>query len=211
MICISIADIEQIGDALALEADLLELRLDLIRKEPSLLMSLAGENTGIIATCRPGTYPDKERMRMMKEMVDLGARYLDIEVDADEDYRTELMKYARDSGAEIVLSWHDFSETPAVEELKGILQNCYELGADVAKIACMVNKAGDAGNLLSLYELPGRKVILGMGEKGRDTRVQAVLKGAEFTFVASEEKYATAPGQMTYKEFQSLLKKIKAS
>ena len=47
---------------------------------------------------------------------------------------------------------------------------CYEKGADIAKIATRVNASEDIRNLMSLYDLPGKKVILGMGDLGRITR-----------------------------------------
>lgn len=211
MICYSIAHISQIEKINALKPDMIELRLDLIREDSSLIMEGIENAAKIIATCRPGWISDSERLVLLKEFIDKGVTYIDIEIDADLQYRNELIEYARSKQTEVIVSWHDFEQTASRIELEKILSGCYEMGADIAKIACMVNTEEDNARLLALYCIEGRKVILGMGELGKITRLAALKLGAEFTFVSSDAQHATAPGQLTMSEFATLNKILQSS
>jgi 3-dehydroquinate dehydratase-1 len=88
---------------------------------------------------------------------------------------------------------------------------CYEKGGEIAKIATQVNAPYDIRNLLSLYDLPGKKVILGMGPLGRITRLMGPYLGAEFTFASAGEGGGTAPGQLTVKQLNDIYKVINES
>jgi 3-dehydroquinate dehydratase type I len=81
----------------------------------------------------------------------------------------------------------------------------------VAKIATQVNNMQEIMDLLSLYELPGRKVVLGMGSQGRITRVIGPYLGGEFTFASPEPGNETAPGQLCMAELKAIFKAINAS
>ena len=81
----------------------------------------------------------------------------------------------------------------------------------LAKIATMVTRRDDLVNLLSLHRKPGRKVILGMGELGRFSRVAGPYLGSEFTFAAPRGGEPTAPGQLDASELLSVYKVIDRS
>ena len=95
--------------------------------------------------------------------------------------------------------------------MESLMIACYEKGGTIAKIATQVNGPEDIRNLLSLYHLPGRKVILGMGPQGRITRVMGPYLGAEFTFASTGQGGETAPGQLTVKQLSELYKVIDGS
>jgi len=81
----------------------------------------------------------------------------------------------------------------------------------VAKIATQVGNRQDLLNLLSLYGLPGRKVVLGMGARGRIARVMGPYLGAEFTFASPGSGNETAPGQLSAAQLNAIYKVINAS
>jgi 3-dehydroquinate dehydratase-1 len=91
------------------------------------------------------------------------------------------------------------------------MDQCYERGGAVAKIATRVQGRQDLLNLLSLYEMPGRKVVLGMGTLGRITRVVGPYLGAEFTFASPGTSDETAPGQLSAEQLIAIYKVINAS
>ena len=95
--------------------------------------------------------------------------------------------------------------------MEKIFKTCFDLGGDVAKIAVQANTAEDVSMLMGLYQLPGRKVILGMGNMGRITRLMAPYLGAEFTFAAPGEGGETAPGQFSFQQLKDLYKVIDGS
>lgn len=206
MICISIQHIAQLDEIRAMDPALLELRFDLIKESPDVIFPLVGSGVKIIATCRPGELDRENRMHLLKKSIDLGADLIDLEVESDDDYRQELINYAKKQNREVIISWHNFENTPGKTELENILEECYGKGADIAKIATFVNDEKDNASLLSLYSLKGRKVVLGMGEKGKITRVAATHLGAEFTFASTDAVNETAPGQITIEEFTALNK-----
>lgn len=211
MICISLSHISQIEKINVLKPDMVELRLDLIREDPMLIMDRLDDGPKVIATCRPGNISDVERLDLLKALMDTKIAYIDIEIDSDPAYCKELIEYARGKHTEVIVSWHDFEKTVTSLELLEIMSDCYEMGADIAKIASMVNSVEDNARLLALYNVPGRKVILGMGDLGKITRVAALKLGAEFTFASLDEGKETAPGQLTIDEFDTMNKILKSS
>lgn len=208
MICVSISARDQISEALGLGAGLLELRLDLIGEDPAELFREIPEGTTTIATCRPGALSDFERMAMLGVSLERGAAWIDVELDSKESYLQELTSRIKDSRGGMIISHHDFKATPGRRELVRLMERCFERGGEIAKIATMVNSAQELLDLLSLYDRPGRKVVIGMGETGRIARVMAPYLGSEFTFASVGEKRMTAPGQLTFRQLQDIYKVI---
>jgi 3-dehydroquinate dehydratase-1 len=198
-------------EALDSGALLLELRLDLIREHPSKLYPLIPGSIQSIVCCRPGHYSDVERVKLLQDGMKLGADYVDIEIDAAAADLQQLVATAKETGTRIIISYHDFKRTADREDLESVMIACYEKGGEIAKIATQVNAPEDIRNLISLYDLPGRKVILGMGKQGRITRLLGPYLGAEFTFASAGENRETAPGQFSLKELRDIYKVIDES
>ncbi|MEZ5072299.1 MAG: type I 3-dehydroquinate dehydratase [Bacteroidales bacterium] len=204
MICVSISQSGDIGKALAQGARLLELRLDLLKSDPTSLYSWIPKGIRTVATCRPGPFDEKKRLALLKEAMDLGATYVDVELESGAGELRELIGYARSRGTEVIVSHHDFDKTPSTEELEALVGQCYDKGGDVAKVATRVNTRDDLIRLFSLYRGPGRKVIVGMGALGRMVRVAAPYLGAEFTFASLGGGTQTAPGQLGMDELTKI-------
>lgn len=209
MICTSISELAQLGPALKSGAELIELRLDLIQKQPSELFSRIPAGIKSIVTCREGVYNEQERMELLRQAIELGACYVDIELESDEAFASEIISLAENKGCALIFSHHDFRGTPGLEELNEKMDLCYSHGAAVAKIATMVQSTEDAVRLITLHNRPGRKVILGMGPLGRITRVAAPLLGSEFTFASPATGGETAPGQMSVEELNRIYNILK--
>lgn len=211
MICVSVAHMSGLDEAIHSGAGLIELRLDLIRESPSKLFPLLPKAIETIVTCRPGVYADSERVELLKAGMKLGATYVDIEIETSAEDMELLNSAAEQSGTSVIISYHNFKRTADREDLESVMIACYEKGGEIAKIATRVNAPEDIRNLLSLYDLPGKKVILGMGPQGRITRVMGPYLGAEFTFASTGEGGETAPGQLTLKQLNELYKVIDES
>jgi 3-dehydroquinate dehydratase I len=208
MICISIGNINLIREVNSLQPSLVEIRYDMMRREPEEVKELLGDTILQVATCRPGHYRDSQRSDILIRAIAAGAVYVDVEIESSRDFIGEIARAAKTRRTHLIISYHNFNETPQREELLKILSGCYESGADIAKISCTVNSRSDAARLLSLYEEPGRKIVVGMGDSGKITRLAAIELGAEFTFAALSEDTATAPGQLTFLELTDLHKKL---
>ncbi|HYW94747.1 MAG TPA: type I 3-dehydroquinate dehydratase [Bacteroidales bacterium] len=201
MICISLGDMA-FADALSLarQARMVEIRHDLSGYDYPHLAQLIKTASRSVVTCRPGTLNDSERLDVFSFALKNGADYVDVEMENSVPFIEEVKSLTRHFAGDLIISYHNFEMTPILPELESILKHCYGLGGNVAKIATMVNNDTDITNLLSLYRKKGRKVVLGMGDKGMITRVASVPLGAEFTFAASGASETTAPGQLTEDE-----------
>jgi 3-dehydroquinate dehydratase-1 len=175
----------------------------------------------LIATFRPqglagtgGHIPglDDVRKRLLLASIEAGADYVDIELQSDRAYREEIIAKARSKDCKVIVSSHNFAETPGSEELVATVCRCFDEGADIAKIACMVNSERDNVKLLGILgreDLSGRTVVIGMGEKGRITRVAAPLLGSPFTFASISDEKKTAEGQIDMFTMQLIVKALK--
>jgi 3-dehydroquinate dehydratase type I len=211
MICISISETSQIGTVIRSGAELIELRLDLLRAEPEDLYSMVPAGIKTMVTCRPGEYDERERISYLTRAMGLGADYVDVELESSDRYAELIMKPASIHGCEVIFSHHDYSGTPGRKELKDKLEHCYRRGGAVAKVATHVRNREDLLNLVSLYGLPGRKVVVGMGTLGRITRVIGPYLGAEFTFASPGDGLETAPGQLSAAQLSDIYKMIDGS
>ena len=146
----------------------------------------------------------------MKAAIESGAAYVDIEFEADEEIKEDLLKNARMNNCKVIISYHNFYDTPAKEELHKIIDRCFTEGADVVKIATTALSEADSSRILGLYEHYTSLVALAMGEKGRITRIANLLLGSPFTFASVSDSGKTAQGQFTVKEMKDILKYMKS-
>lgn len=165
-------------------------------------------NKNLIATCRAGKLKDDERRKLLLAAVAAGAAYVDVEVDAPDDYKAEIVKAARARKCKVIVSFHDYQKTPVREELMQIVKWCFDSGADIAKIACKANSGRDAARLVGLMDSEKPVIAIGMGEQGRITRVAALLLGSPFTFASVSKGKETAEGQLDSETTRKLAKGI---
>ncbi len=197
-ICVSVRrnTFEQTLDALE-NLSFAEVRLDDLDLSEEQLARIFSIRARLIATARPGHLSEDRRTRILAGAAALGARYVDVELEAAPTLCRTVLSAAAQSGCRIIVSYHDFHATPARAELVEIVERCFALGAHIAKVACHAQNERDAARLLGLLGDKRGVVPLGMGPAGRLTRIIGPLLGAPFTF-ASQEGYApTAPGQLT--------------
>ena len=185
--------------------ELCELRLDRLKLKDSELKKVFSAGNKIIATYRPGKIKDAERMKKLKAAIDMGAAYVDIEVEATDEFKEEIVTYADKKKCKIMVSYHNYEKTPLKEELKHIVEWCKGSSPDVIKIACYSRSNKDNARLLGLLDSDFKMVVIGMGTKGTITRVLAPKLGAFCTYVTLSEKNKTAPGQLTKEEMERIL------
>ena len=191
--------------------ELAEIRLDLCELSDDEIEDLfANTDTPLIATYRAdrGITP-AEAERRMTLAIRAGARFADLELEADAGWSKRFRDLCHECGTEIIRSWHDFSATPSPEFLQQVLARCYRYGADIAKIVTTATCPEDCAKVLSLYESEERKplVAFAMGEAGRTSRLECLRLGAPFSYAALEEAAASqqAPGQYPYTEMHRLV------
>lgn len=186
-----------------------EIRLDLCPDLTDEQIKDLFENTEIplIATSRGNS-------RKLEIAIEAGARYADLEIDAPAEVSRSIQKLCRNCGTELIRSYHNTRETPSADYLRQVMQRCFRYGADIAKLVVTCNSGSDAGLIESLYEpvvgqeqnLRGRLIAFGMGEDGRNSRLECLGHGAPFTYAALSKEDVIAPGQWTMDEIPEKFK-----
>ena len=95
--------------------------------------------------------------RRMTIAIQAGARFADLEIEAEAGWSKRFRDLCHDYGVEIIRSWHDFSGTPSLEYLQQIQARCYRYGADIAKIVTTANSPTDCATVLGLYRVSCQK------------------------------------------------------
>lgn len=110
----------------------------------------------------------------------------------------------------LIISFHDFNQTPPTKTLKNIAKKMKSKGADIIKIATQAKTFEDSIRMLSfLSELhaKGEKAIcLCMGAKGEITRTAGHLLGNYLMYAPIKDSDKTAPGQIIVNKLKWLLK-----
>lgn len=207
MICVSIAE-RSAGACLKALAGLAfaEIRMDRMNLTVDDVRDVFSAGMDLIATCRPGAFSEDERKRLLVAAIEAGAAYVDIEADSDGSFKREIIEKARSRSCAVIVSFHDYEGTPEREELLSIVSLCFESGGDMAKIACTVNSGRDNARLLGLLDSGRDIIVIGMGEKGRITRIVAPLLGSPFTYAAPARGRETADGQLDRETLEKYLK-----
>jgi 3-dehydroquinate dehydratase/shikimate dehydrogenase len=183
-------------------ADIVELRLDLM-DEFDLPRLLDGRPCPVIVTCRAlregGRWhgSEGERLDVLRQAIDLGAEYVDVEGDA--------FHMIRERGrSRLIASSHDFTAMPA--DLPSLWKRLAATGADVVKVVGMARDARDTIPVLQMLAAADRPTIaIAMGPAGIATRVLALRhRSCLLTFCALEAGQGTAPGQLGVSDLLSV-------
>lgn len=205
-ICVSLAETSWEACRKSLETvEFAEIRLDITPLTLPQTEALFASPSSLIATFRPAGADDETRRRTLESAIAAGADYVDLESDAEPVYRDILIRSAREKDCRIIVSYHDEAGTPARTELLRIIKECRGAGADIVKIACRVHSQADCARLLSLYENESDLISLGIGNRGRFTRLAALWLGAPFTYAALTAGKETAEGQIDIVTMKTIL------
>ncbi|NTV15511.1 MAG: type I 3-dehydroquinate dehydratase [Desulfobulbaceae bacterium] len=210
-VCVSIAESDLatalgVARATAPLTDLLEIRLDYLATPDyaAFLADLPGNQ--LLFTCRPewegGRYGggEESRLALLAAAAAAGAAFVDIELRTAEPLRSRLIKSAREAGAKVVVSWHDFKTTASRQALESILQEQYRSGADWGKIVTTPRDFQDVLRVLALQE-PAAEIgfplcAFCMGSIGVISRVATMGLGGVMTYAAPDGGAPAAPGQL---------------
>lgn len=213
MICISLGNLSFDEIIEAIRGDYIyEIRLDLCTLKKSEIKEVFSRGKQLIATYREGKYNDKERFLFLTNAIESGATYVDIELESSDEYKREITRVAMQNNCKIIISYHNFEKTPERRELKEIIKWSFESGAEISKISCIVNNEREISRILSLYDLDilsDKKIIaIGMGEKGKITRILAPILGAPFTYASFSKGKETAAGQIDVKKMEEIILRL---
>ncbi len=223
-ICVSIAR-QNLDDAIqaALSvksfADVIEIRLDSLTA-PAITPFMQEIAPPLLFTNRPVweggqcNTSESERHELLLQAVNGGAAYVDIELNSDQTSIDRLCDAAsRNNQTKIIVSWHNFTETPAKNELEKIFVRQKNSGAHIGKIVTMAHRFTDVLRVLQLQELAAREsfplIAFCMGRAGMISRVATLELGGFMTYASLNKKEATAPGQLAVTDLINCLKNLR--
>lgn len=109
----------------------------------------------------------------------------------------EIRERAEKMGVRLLISSHDFDQTPPLDELRARVDASRIEGADIAKIATMINSPKDVATL-SLLTVEASKdtpvCVIGMGDQGVATRLSLPALGSALAYGYLDTP--GAPGQL---------------
>jgi 3-dehydroquinate dehydratase type I len=211
-ICVSIGGESYSGIVSSLEGvRFAEIRLDISRITVPEIRSVFTTDKQLVATCREGFYGRDERMDRLIEAIRSGATFVDVETEADEDFRQTIAKYAALNNSKIIVSYHNFDETPSLPEMCNIVDTCKQQGADIVKLVTTAKCKSDAARVLSLYDkyTDTSLVAFAMGEAGLITRVACLFLGAPYTYAAISDDKPLANGQISMEKIKNVINNLK--
>ncbi|MFC1847234.1 type I 3-dehydroquinate dehydratase [Chloroflexota bacterium] len=146
---------------------------------------------------------EAERIEKLLQAIELGADIVDIELSTK---NLEKIVETIKQGAKCLLSYHDLEKTPALDEMKEIIQKQLNHGADICKVVTTAREPEDNLTVLQLIPaFPGVKLIsFAMGASASISRVLCPLIGGEFTYASIEEGKESAQGQITIRDLKKI-------
>lgn len=194
---------QQITQALA-HADLVELRLDYFSELDLVALKKLHAHFSIPmifalrSTSQGGEYKKSEENRLadIRQLTQLKPAYLDLEYHVPLHFIEEITSQFPDN--KLILSYHNFVETPQNDDLEKIYQNMRQIPACFYKMAVTAQHSLDAMRLLCwAKKMDNQLFIISMGPHGQISRILGPIMQYPITYATLEEHLTTAPGQLT--------------
>ena len=199
------------------KANIVEIRLDFL-DQPAVAPFVSQLTCPLLFTNRPTWEGGKcataehERIKLLIDAISHKAACVDLEFKAGKDLWTEALQAKRHSPTQLILSFHDFEDTPADGILLDILRKMKDSGADAGKIITTATTHKDVLRTLNLLtearSLAFPLAAFCMGKIGKISRLASVVLGGYLTYCAPDSNSGTAPGQLTVSEMRQLLQQF---
>ena len=213
--CVSIAEktpkkLKQTLAKALKKSDYAEIRFDFLNPNvvPEALHLIRKDLRKCVCTLRPSreggkfSSSEKNRISIIKLIAEYDPFLLDIEYDTLRKNKN-LQQYLRNSGARILVSWHNFKQTPTISVLKKKLLEMKKFSNNI-KIVTMAKSINDGSRILSLYNNSKnvKLITFSMGNFGKMSRLLCLFLGSPYTYVSLGKPIA--PGQFSLDEVKSI-------
>jgi len=193
-------------------SNLIELRIDFIKNIQKSDLDVIRAQTTIpaIVTCRnkeEGGHFDgseEERIKILQCAIVL-FDYVDIELSTIQRHAFE-----RNDKTKLIISYHNFDHTPSYWDMQKIIHDMNKHSPDIIKIATMIQKEHEVTKiyrLLTNKPHTEERIVIGMGEFGKMTRILGPMLGSYLTY-ASTEWGESAEGQIDIQKLEEFYKSI---
>jgi 3-dehydroquinate dehydratase-1 len=204
-----------------LQPDLLEWRVDCYERLEDIADCLAVlkeirtiiGDTALIFTCRTAAEGGvralirEARLKLISQAITSGdIDIVDIELGNDRRFIDRVKELSREHGVRLILSYHNFTETPDEHFILVKLIEAQTTGADIAKFAAMPTSHRDVLCLFNATQkarsgsLQIPMAAISMGPMGAVSRIAGGLFGSDITFAVGVQ--ASAPGQIPLEELR---------
>jgi len=192
-------------------ADIVEARIDLFhsREIESILNSLKRikriVDLPMIGTIRRPEdggrkiIPDRYRLEIFKAIIPV----LDcVDIEVDSSIISEIIDLSKRRKKRVIVSYHNFRETPSDQQLVRLIRKGKERGGDIIKLTVMSRGRDDTVRLLTLtsqykaYHL----ITISMGKAGQISRLIAPFFGSLLTYGYIDSPLV--PGQLSIEELR---------
>jgi 3-dehydroquinate dehydratase-1 len=191
--------------------DLFELRLDALFASGGLEATLRDLRAPLIITARhpreggSNNLSAQTRRALLRRFLPYAA-YVDIEL-RSAGACAVILEAARAKRIRIIVSFHDFDETPSRPRLEGIARAARSLGADLLKIATRTDTAAELARLRDFFhgERRGMEIAaMGVGRLGQVSRFEfARLRSAlNYGHLGSPQ----VEGQLSIRQLRRILR-----
>ncbi|KAL9353477.1 hypothetical protein Peur_056157 [Populus x canadensis] len=204
------------AEAKSVGADLVEIRLDSLKDfnpNSDIKTLILHSPLPTLFTYRPmwegGQYngDEKPRLDALRLAMELGADYIDVELKVAHEFN-ELLRGNKPGKCKLIVSSHNYENTPSVEELGNLVARIQAAGADIVKIATTALDISDVARIfqITVHSQVRSVPIIGlvMGERGLISRILCAKFGGYLTFGTLESGVVSAPGQPTIKDLLDL-------
>lgn len=229
LICISLIANDELSlqkemeKAMDLSPDVIEWRIDYFDKIYDInnvnnaleILKTKAKDIPMIFTCRSylegglKKIEDEIKIELIKNAIQSGnADIVDIELSLGKrkiDYIKSLtVKY----NVALIISYHNFSETPSEKDIVEIIKEEIRNGADIAKVAVMPNNQEDVlklmnATLIAKKAIDNPIITMSMGSFGVISRIAGWIFGSDLTFAAGEKE--SASGQLPIRDLKMLI------
>ena len=221
-ICTTIgtSDINKLGimfdDSLNSSANYFEIRFDFLDNSTlnDALAIVLDYKDQAVFTCRTqnegGKYrgAEQDRLKILGRLATFRPMLLDIEYQTMKE-NEYLLDQITALNCDILVSWHDFEETPTKDHLISMSEKMKKYSNNI-KIVCMAKSLEDSISVLKLYENASisniNLIAFCMGEHGILSRVLCTYAGSRFTYASLGE--ALTPGQLTIKQIRTIFERL---
>ena len=196
------------------KSDYAEIRFDFLNPNlvPDALQQIKKDLRKCVCTLRPvsegGKFSgsEKNRISIIKLIAEYNPFLLDVELNTLSKNKN-LRRYLKNTGTDILVSWHNFKQTPSNSALKKKLTQMKKISNNI-KIVTMAKSINDATRVLSLYKNNNTKLIaFSMGNYGRISRILCLFLGSPYTYASLGKP--VAPGQFSVDEVKSIFTRRK--
>ncbi len=202
---------EMFKEAKKAGADLVELRIDYLKERCDFPKLKKVIDLPVIATNRPiseggfSSQPEEVRLEVLLKAAESGFDYVDLEISTKNLRKT--IKKVEDLGVKTIISFHNFSFTPKIQELLTIFKKVQKFGAEICKIVTTAKSLEDNLTCFSFLDKAskrGKVVSFCMGKLGVPSRILSPLFGGYYTYASIWKGKESAPGQLTVGELRKI-------